>query len=157
MNCICRNNRFFCPNTAIIPTQPAKFEAPTKFPMKKTLLAVDDEKTILKLMQHFFKEKFDVVVVENGREALNWLQAGNQPEAIVADVNMPELNGYEFIDHVRASAFFRNIPLIMLSGNDNSQDRIKCLRKGADDYLVKPFNPEELDARIENILRRIKR
>ncbi len=78
--------------------------------MKKTLLAVDDEKTMLKLMQHFFKEKFEVVVVENGREALNWLQAGNQPEAIVADVNMPELNGYEFIDHVRASAFFRNIP-----------------------------------------------
>jgi DNA-binding response OmpR family regulator len=125
--------------------------------MKKTLLAIDDEKTILKLLQHFFKDKYEVIIMANGQEALIHLQNGHIPDAIIADVNMPELNGYEFIEHIRNSAYFRHIPLVMLSGNDSTQDKIKSLRLGADDYLVKPFNPEELDARIENIFRRIKR
>jgi DNA-binding response OmpR family regulator len=71
-------------------------------------------------------------------------------------MNMPDMNGLEFIAQIRASGFFKDIPLIMLSGNEGTADKIKCLKAGADDYLVKPFNPEELEARIENILRRIK-
>lgn len=124
--------------------------------MKKVLLAVDDEKTILKLLELYFGSRYQVVSKANGKEALGWLQSGNIPDIIVADINMPEINGIEFIRHVRTSGLFKELPLITLSGNDSTADKIKCLRAGADDYLVKPFNPEELDARIDNIFRRLR-
>jgi DNA-binding response OmpR family regulator len=67
---------------------------------------------------------------------------------------MPEMDGFEFIKHIRASGFFKEIPLIVLSSYENSSTRINCLRLGADDYMVKPFNPEELEARVENMVKR---
>ncbi|MFN4083122.1 MAG: response regulator transcription factor [Bacteroidia bacterium] len=125
--------------------------------MKKTLLALDDEVSILKILDFYFGKNYNVVAKQNGKEALEWMQQGVIPDVIIADVNMPELNGVDFIKQIRSSGFFREIPLIMLSGNEGSADKIKCLKAGADDYLVKPFNPEELEARIDNIFRRIKK
>ncbi len=121
-----------------------------------TLLVIDDETAIQQLLQHYFKDNFSVVTKGNGKHALIWMQGGHIPDLIIADIDMPEMNGYEFIDHVRSSGFLNNIPLIMLSGNDTSETRIRCLEAGADDYLVKPFNPRELAARINGILRRVR-
>lgn len=123
----------------------------------KTFLAVDDEKSILLILDFVFGKKFRVVQKTNGKEALDWMNEGNIPDVIVADLSMPEMDGYEFIQHIRSSGFYRNLPLIMLSGNENTSDKVKALKYGADDYLVKPFNPEELEARIENIFRIINR
>ncbi len=125
--------------------------------MKKTLLALDDEISILKILDFYFNKNYNVVSKQNGKEALEWMQQGIIPDVIIADVNMPELNGLEFIKQIRSSGFFRDVPMIMLSGNEGSSDKIKCLKAGADDYLIKPFNPEELEARIDNIFRRIKK
>jgi DNA-binding response OmpR family regulator len=125
--------------------------------MKKTLLALDDELSILKILDFYFNKTYHVVSKQNGKEALEWMQQGVIPDVIVADVNMPEINGLEFIKQIRASGFFKDVPLIMLSSNEGSYDKIKSLKAGADDYLIKPFNPEELEARIDNILRRIKK
>jgi len=80
------------------------------------------------------------------------MQEGNIPDIIVADIQMPVLNGYDFLTQIKASGFFHATPVIMLSSIDNSTERIKCLRMGARDYVVKPFNPEELYLRIKNIL-----
>jgi DNA-binding response OmpR family regulator len=123
--------------------------------MKKTLLALDDEISILKILDFYFGKTYNVVAKQNGKEALEWMQQGVIPDVIVADINMPELNGIEFIKQIRSSGFFKDIPLIMLSGNEGSAEKIKCLKAGADDYLIKPFNPEELEARIDNIFRRL--
>ncbi len=119
-----------------------------------TLLVIDDEMAIQRILQHYFKDDFTVITKNNGKEALIWMQQGNLPDIIIADINMPEMNGYEFIEQVRSSGFLSNIPLMMLSGHDNSENRIQCLEAGADDYVVKPFNPKELSARINGILRR---
>lgn len=124
---------------------------------KKTLLALDDELSILKILDFYFGKTFNVISKTNGISALEWMQQGQLPDVIIADVNMPDMNGMEFIAQIRNSGFFKDIPLIMLSGNEGTADKIKCLKAGADDYLVKPFNPEELEARIANILRRIKK
>ncbi|MES2381647.1 MAG: response regulator transcription factor [Bacteroidota bacterium] len=124
---------------------------------KNTILALDDELSILKILDFYFGKNYNVVSKSNGKVALEWMQQGQLPDIIIADVNMPDMNGLEFIAQIRASGFFRDIPLIMLSGNEGTADKIKCLKAGADDYLVKPFNPEELEARIENILRRIRK
>lgn len=125
--------------------------------MEKTLLAVDDERSILMILDFVLGKKFNVVQKTNGEEATEWLQLGNLPDVIVADMNMPKMNGFDFMLQIRSSGLYRDIPLIMLSGNENTADKIKCLNAGADDYLVKPFNPEELEARINNIFRRMNR
>jgi len=116
------------------------------------ILIIDDEVTILKLLQHYLSEFFEVTVMPNGADAIAWMQDGNIPDVIVADIQMPEMNGHDFLTQVKSSGFFRNIPVIMLSALENSSDRIKYLKMGARDYLVKPFNPEELYLRIRNIL-----
>ncbi|MEA3317513.1 MAG: response regulator, partial [Bacteroidota bacterium] len=80
---------------------------------------------------------------------MNWLQKGNMPNLIVVDIEMPNMNGYEFLKLVKASGFFKEIPVIMLSGVDSSDERVKCLKLGAKDFIVKPFNPEELELKVE--------
>ncbi|MBT3209791.1 MAG: response regulator [Bacteroidetes bacterium] len=123
--------------------------------MKKKILVIDDEATIRTLLVSFLSRKYNVVSQNNGAEGLAWLQEGDIPDLIVCDVEMPKLDGYEFIKSVKASGYFKNIPLIMLSGLDTSAERVKCLKMGANDFIVKPFNPEELDVKIEIALGRV--
>lgn len=124
--------------------------------MKKSLLIVDDEPSICLILEHYFGADFNVVVKGNGLEAMHWLEQGNSPDVIVADYDMPLMDGPDFIRQIRASSRYRDVGMIILSGKDSTSDKIKCLRLGADDYMVKPFNPEELSLRIQNILNRIR-
>jgi DNA-binding response OmpR family regulator len=123
--------------------------------MKKKLLVVDDEPVIQLILQRYFDEDYTVVAQSNGLEALRWLQSGNQVDAIVADYDMPVMNGPAFIEQLRTSLVHRHVPLIMLSGKDETSNKIQCLRQGADDYMVKPFNPEELELRLQIMLRKV--
>ena len=124
--------------------------------MKKTLLIVDDEPSIRLILEHYFGADYTVVLKSNGLEAMAWLEAGHSPDAIVADYDMPVMDGPAFIRQIRASRAHRDVGLIILSGKDNTSNKILCLKLGADDYLVKPFNPEELSLRILNLLNRIR-
>ena len=107
------------------------------------------------LLYEFLSTKFTVTTYVNGMDAITALQDGNLPDLIISDLNIPELSGTELIAQVKASDFFKAIPIMILSGEESSELRIKCLNAGADDFVVKPFNPRELDARINVILRRI--
>jgi len=119
--------------------------------MKKKILVIDDERTIRVLLENFLKE-YVVITKNDGLEGLSWLQEGNMPDLIVADIQMPNLDGYEFVKQLRASGYFKDIPLIVLSGIESTAEKVKCLKLGANDYLVKPFNPEELALRIELLI-----
>ncbi len=119
----------------------------------KQVLVIDDEPIMRKLLMQILKDKHEVILKENGREALEWMYSGNIPDLVVADLNMPEINGFEYIEKVRESGFFSDVPLIVLSGEESSAERIKCLKLGANDYLIKPFNPEELGLRIDNLIK----
>lgn len=119
----------------------------------KQVLVIDDEPIMRKLLQQILKDKYEVILKENGREALEWMYSGNIPDLVVADLNMPEIDGFEYIEKVRESGFFNDVPLIVLSGEESSSERIKCLKLGANDYLIKPFNPEELGLRIDNLIK----
>jgi len=123
--------------------------------MEKIILTVDDECATLAILQTTLKKKFVIVKKNNGKEALEWLHEGNLPDAIVSDLNMPVMGGLEFVKHIRASGLFRNIPIVMLSCHEDSFKRIECLLAGADDYLVKPFNPQELEIRVFNLINRL--
>lgn len=123
--------------------------------LKKTLLVVDDEPAIQLILEHYFSGEYDVALTANGQEAMDWLEQGNLVDAIVADYEMPLMNGLDFIRELRALPMHENTPLLMLSGTDETSKKILCLKQGADDYIVKPFNPEELEIRIKKVLQRV--
>ena len=120
--------------------------------MEKKIMCIDDEKSIRFILEKTFKADYDITLWDNGLDALNDLQSGNLPDIIICDIEMPHMDGFDFIKAVRASGFFDDIPLIMLSGKEDSKDKIHCFELGADDYLLKPFNPKELQARIRRRL-----
>jgi DNA-binding response OmpR family regulator len=121
----------------------------------KTLLIVDDEPAIRLLLKQFFQKKYEVVLLDDGIQAMEWLESHTETPVMILDLNMPAMSGGEVIMKVRVSEQHKTAPIIILSARESSQDRILCLRIGADDYVVKPFNPEEVDARIDAILRRM--
>lgn len=120
----------------------------------KKILIVDDKPSISDLLTQFLKRTFEIVVRNDGMEALLWLQEGNVPDLILTDLQMPNIDGIELIKKVKSSGYFSDIPIIVLSSKDSSKDRIECLKLGAEDYIMKPFNPEELLIRIEKVLNR---
>lgn len=122
--------------------------------MERVILTVDDECATLAILQTALKRKFGIIKKNNGKEALEWLQQGNLPDAIVTDLSMPVMDGLTLVRHIRASGLFRHIPIIMLSCHETSNTRIECLKAGVDDYLMKPFNPQELELRVHNIINR---
>jgi DNA-binding response OmpR family regulator len=123
--------------------------------MHKTLLIVDDEPSIRLILEHYFHAEFKIILKSNGLEAMEWLELGYMPDAIVADYAMPVMNGLDFIKKVRAHPSHKHTPLVMLSGKDETSHKILCLKQGADDYVVKPFNPEELDLRVKKLLAKV--
>jgi DNA-binding response OmpR family regulator len=123
---------------------------------KTKLLIIDDEPSTRKILEHFLNKEFDVTLKNDGMEGMNWLELGNDPDFIIADLNMPNLTGKEFLKVLRASNLYSNVPIIILSGTDESKERIECLNLGADDFMLKPFNPMEVHAKIKAILRRVK-
>ncbi len=124
--------------------------------MKKTLLIIDDEPSIRLLLEHYFAREYQVIGKANGLEALEWLAASPVCAAIVVDYDMPVMDGPEFIKGLRAAARHREVGVIMLSGKDSTSSKILCLKLGADDYMVKPFNPEELGLRIHNLISKVR-
>ncbi|MBE9507353.1 MAG: response regulator transcription factor, partial [Chloroflexi bacterium] len=117
-----------------------------------TVLIVDDDRKLLKMLHRTLTyEGFRVVTATDGREALAQVEA-HQPDIIVLDWLMPGLNGLEVTNHLRAA--HDETMILMLTARDGIEDRVEGLESGADDYLVKPFAPAELLARIHALLRR---
>ena len=118
------------------------------------ILAVEDDSYMQLILKKFLSKTYDVEICTTAMNALSYVQNGNIPDLIITDLNTPNLSGLDLIAQLQASDFFKSIPIIILSGEDGSETRIKCLDSGADDYIVKPFNPAELEARVRAILRR---
>jgi two-component system KDP operon response regulator KdpE len=116
------------------------------------VLVVDDELRIIKFLDVKLKASgYEVLTAGSGKEALAVIQT-QEPDLIVLDVIMPGMDGFETLKQVRA---FSSVPVIILSEVEGNMDKIKGLKLGADDYLAKPFNPDELVARIEAVRRRM--
>ena len=123
--------------------------------MNKKILVLDDKSEFRTLTKAILSNKYDVETAENGLEALSILQSGDIPDLIVSDLMMPVLGGVGFLEQIKKSGALRNIPLIFLSSIDDKEQREKLLAMGANDYLLKPYNPAELLARIETIFKSI--
>ena len=116
------------------------------------VLIVDDEPRIVKFLEVKLKASgYGVLTANSGFEALEQVEA-QDPDLVVLDVRMPKKDGFETLKELRA---FSSVPVIILSAKEADADKIRGLELGADDYLAKPFSPDELVARIEAVRRRL--
>jgi two-component system phosphate regulon response regulator PhoB len=122
--------------------------------MKPYILVVEDEAPLLEVLRYNLeKEGYLVDVAEDGAVALDKVQR-NTPDLIILDWMLPELSGVEVCRRLRAEPDTKEVPVIMLTARGEEADRLKGLASGADDYVVKPFSPAELLARVRAVLRR---
>jgi len=118
---------------------------------KPLILVVDDDPKILRLLRvELTAQGFQVLVAEGGRDALE-LAERQRPDLVILDIIMPGMDGLEVLRRLRESS---GVPVILLTAKGTDADKIIGLELGADDYLAKPFNPEELTARVRAVLRR---
>lgn len=119
--------------------------------MPKKILAVDDERHIVRLVQiNLEKHGYEVVTASNGREAIETAREA-RPDLIVMDVMMPEMDGFEALEKMKADPELSSIPVIMLTAKAQDADVFSGWQKGADLYLTKPFNPSELLTFVKRI------
>ena len=115
------------------------------------ILAVDDDKEIVKAIEIYLgKENYKVYKAYDGKEALEQIE-NNEIHLVILDIMMPKKDGLETLEEIRKD---KNIPVIMLSAKSEDIDKINGLNIGADDYVTKPFNPVELIARVNALIRR---
>jgi len=121
------------------------------------ILLIDDDPNLILLVKDYLEfHGYIVTTANNGLEALNILD-DMVPDMIICDVMMPEMDGYSLVKSVRQNPKTNWIPVLFLSAKGQSQDRVKGLTTGADIYMVKPFEPEELVAQVESSLRQASR
>ena len=119
------------------------------------ILIIEDDLYMQLILKEFLSSQYKTEIFINGMDALAAIQSGNIPDLIISDLNTAKITGLELLAQLQASDFFKTIPVIIVSGEDSSEKRILCLNSGADDYIVKPFNPAELEARVRVVLRRV--
>ncbi len=118
----------------------------------KKILVCDDDALLVDLVQYRLAARgFEVVVAHDGGEALARLAEG-RPDAILLDAMMPVVDGYELLRRIREDEATARVPVIMLTARRQEKDIVTALELGANDYLVKPFIPEELVARLSRLL-----
>jgi two-component system KDP operon response regulator KdpE len=115
------------------------------------ILAVDDEQGILLLLKlELTAQGYHVLTASNGEEALDIVES-QRPDLVLLDIMMPDMTGIEVMRSIREHS---SVPIILLTAKDSSADKVQGLGLGADDYVVKPFSPDEVSARIAAVLRR---
>ena len=120
---------------------------------KQNILIVDDEASVVEVVGLYLRrEGFEITSAADGREAFEALQKG-RPDLLILDVMLPEIGGLEILRRLRAGSDSK-VPVILLTARGQEIDRIYGLELGADDYVVKPFSPAELTARVKAVLRR---
>ena len=119
--------------------------------MKKKIMLIDDKETIAKVLFVYLSAEYDCVYFENPVKAIDYLTDGNIPDLIITDLRMPEMRGDAFLSYIKSNQLFKYVPVIILSSEDSSTERIRLLENGAEDYIIKPFNPMELKIRINKI------
>lgn len=118
------------------------------------IMIIDDERLIVRMVRFVFEEAgHHVIATQKPAEAIDLAEA-KLPDAIVCDIIMPGLSGWDLLEALRENETTKHIPIILLSGLEDAADRVRGLRSGADDFLTKPYDPAELLARVETLIAR---
>lgn len=121
--------------------------------MEANILLVEDNEMMRSFLGRILSKEYRVFTAETAEEAHLRMESGLKPDVIVSDLNLPGINGREWLKQLKNSPDFAQIPYIILSSAESVDERIKCLEAGASDYVLKPFHPRELSLRIAQQLR----
>jgi len=120
----------------------------------KKIIVVDDEKDILNLVKRILtRGGFEVITALDGKEGLAKVYS-EAPDLMILDINMPEMDGWEVCQKIRGDPLYKHLPIIMLTVRRTKEDQVKGLDLGGDEYITKPFYPQELLARVKTVLQR---
>lgn len=119
---------------------------------KLTVMILEDHGELRSYLKEKF-EDYNVIACRNGQEGIDALERGISPSLIITDFVMPEMDGYEFAQKVKQKAGWRTIPIIFLTARSLTSDKLKVLNLGVDDYIIKPFDINELKVRVKNAIR----
>lgn len=123
-------------------------------PPKDLALVVEDDDQIAYLLRFILeREGYRVELARDGRAALELIGQLAPPALAMLDVMLPHVDGYQLLGAIRERAAWRGVPVLMLTAKSQEKDIVRALDGGADDYLVKPFKPEELRARIKRLVK----
>src|ERR1700719_3544563 len=120
--------------------------------MKKQILAIDDSKAIRFLLQTVLGKEYQVITVPDGYSAMYYLSHRSQPDLIIADPQLPDMDNWELIQQLSTSGMYGGIPIMVLSGLSEKETEEKCLEYGAMKYFLKPFNPVEMMEVIDKLV-----
>ena len=124
--------------------------------MKKTILLVDDCAMMRRFLNTILSDNFNVVSLDNPNKAILWLKTNPEPDAIMLDIDLPEMSGFDTLHQLKNHDTWSEIPVMMLSGIKNAEKRWQCLEAGANDFLAKPFHPKELKLRANLLTQSMK-
>jgi len=123
--------------------------------VKKRILVIDDDSSILKLVTDLLLEEgFGVITASCGEEGIKKVHQ-SKPNLVILDLRLPDMDGFQICQTLKKDKSVSNIPIIMLTVKSAKSSTVAGLEMGADDYIVKPFNQEELIARVKTVLRRV--
>ncbi len=113
-------------------------------------LVIDDNEDVLYLLRFLLmRDGFVVHSLSTGRDALAYVEDSEPPDIVITDLMLPHVSGFEIITQIRETPKWADVPIIVLSGKVTEADAIRALESGANDYITKPYNPQELSARIK--------
>jgi len=121
-------------------------------PGKPQALVVEDDAQIAYLLQFILsRDGFEVTIMKDGRAARDALTGGPPPALVTLDIMLPYVDGFQLVELMRAASGWERVPIIMLTAKSQESDIVRALDAGANDYIVKPFQPEELRARVRRL------
>jgi len=120
--------------------------------MKKKILAIDESKAIRFLLQTVLGQKHQVITAADGCSALYWLSKRNLPDVIIIDPQLPDMQNWELLEHLKSSGLYGHIPVIVLSSLAVKETEAKCKEFGIAHYFQQPFNPVELEKAVSELL-----
>ncbi len=121
-----------------------------------TILVVDDQKSMVLVLSSIFKDGFTIKAFLNGLEAMKWLtqctDSSTLPDVILLDLEVPHLHGKDFLVQLNYSGIYRDIPVVVVTGDNSDETKQFCLSHGAEAYITKPFDPKELRKKVLDVL-----
>lgn len=123
---------------------------------KNSLLVIEDDQPLCWLLEKVFGDHYDVTIKADSIEAMYWMSNGNIPDIILSDFNMPNFNGIDFLNFLKKSGVFNNIPVVMISGSHDDKLKQECLKFGAVQFVEKPFDPPVLIEIVNETLKKYK-
>ena len=124
---------------------------------RNRILVVDDDVVMLSFLESILAERYEIVKADHGQTAIDWLSQAQRVDLLILDIRMPEIDGYELMEHIRRFPVCADVPAVFLTSVAGHEEEIRGLKTGVTDYIVKPFRADVLLARVMAVLRAAKR